>query len=157
MSAFHSFPASVSTRAAASARERKAAHPRNPVSWQVPLRTLTKNQKRGYAACMTRDAPPYSVFRRKVSGFATKPNTLLRVFCPLPHGGAHGVRALPVGRDMRSHPVASSRWPVAARRRARDAHPTKRVYYSKFFCLVTYQNLPCRVSSIRIFPATVEI
>ena len=35
---------------AALTRKRKAAHPRNPVSWQVPLRTLTKNKKRGYAA-----------------------------------------------------------------------------------------------------------
>ena len=38
------------TDTAALARKRKAAHPRNPVSWQVPLRTLTKNKKRGYAA-----------------------------------------------------------------------------------------------------------
>ena len=83
-----------------------------------------KQEKRVRRVNDTRRTIVFSFSLWKVSGFATKPNTLLRVFCPLPHGGAHGVRALPVGRDMRSHPVASSRWPVAARRRARDAHPT---------------------------------
>ena len=92
------------------AEEKKAAHPLDSASWQVPLRTLTKNEKRGHAACVTtRRTIVFGFSFGKVRGFATRPNTLLRLPVALGCGG-RGATALPFGRDKRGPPVASGRW-----------------------------------------------